>query len=65
MKRKRCRRQRQKKLLKTQFSLLIAAPLLAGVQNFPGVTQHLRTDGTDSFVGLIVLVLLTSALVDH
>ena len=46
-------------------SLLIAAPLLAGVQNFPGVTQHLRTDGTDSFVGLIVLVLLTSALVDH
>ena len=32
---------------------------------FPGVTQHLRTDGTDSFVGLIVLILLTSALVDH
>ena len=51
------------------FSLLIAAPLLAGVQNFAGVTQQLRstpgTDSLDSYVGLIALVLLTSALVDH
>ena len=51
------------------FSLLIPAPLLAGVQNIAGVTQRLRstrgTDGLDSYVGLIALVLLTSALVDH
>ena len=53
----------------TLFSLLIPAPLLAGVQNIAGVTLRLRstpgTDGLDSYVGLIVLVLLTSALVDH
>ena len=51
------------------FSLLIPAPLLAGVQNIAGVTQRLRstpgTDGLDSYVGLIALVLLTYALVDH
>ena len=48
---------------------VIPAPLLAGVQNIAGVTQRLRstpcTDGLDSYVGLIALVLLTYALVDH